>query len=97
MRIGAAPVVGEEGEDGPGQGQDRHDEQDQNVVGRELVRVDVAVDKVGEHAHDGDLFFFGFFYMPPVSQLPMWWCAHAPGAVLFGCEVSQRKKKNSRG
>lgn len=81
MRIGAAPVVGEEGEDGPGQGQDGHDEQDQNVVGRELVRVDVAVDKVGEHAHDGDLYLL---HAPPrQSGCP---CdggvrAHAPGAV----------------
>lgn len=54
MRIGAAPVVGEEGEDGPCEGYHRDDEQNQNVVGRQLVCIDVAIDEIAQHAHDGD-------------------------------------------
>lgn len=52
-RIGAAPVVGEEGEDGPGEGQDRYYEEYQDVVRSQRVGVDVAVDEVAQHADDG--------------------------------------------
>lgn len=53
--VGRGAVVGEEGEDGPGDGEDRDDEEDENGVGREGVGRHVRVDEPGEHAHDGDL------------------------------------------
>lgn len=54
FRICAAPVVQEEGEYGPCQGQYRDNEQDQDVVGGQDIIVDISVDKVGQHAHNGD-------------------------------------------
>lgn len=45
--VGGGAVVAEEGVDGPGQGQHRHDEEHQDVVGRQLVQLHVAVDEVG--------------------------------------------------
>ena len=48
-------AVREDGEQRPREREHRHDEQDQNVVGREQVGLDIAVHEEGEHAHDGDL------------------------------------------
>lgn len=54
LRIVAAPVVEEQGEDSPCQGQHGDDEQNQDVVGSQDIVVDIAIDKVGQHAHRGD-------------------------------------------
>lgn len=54
LRVVAAPVVEEECEYGPCQRYDRDNEQHQDVVGRHHVAVDVAVDEVGQHAHNGN-------------------------------------------
>lgn len=49
-------AVREDGEEGPGQGEDRDDEEEEDVGRRKLVGGDVEVDEVGEHAHYWDLF-----------------------------------------
>ena len=48
-------MVGEEGCDGPGEGEDGDDEEDEDVVGGEGVGAVVDVYEVGEHAHCWDL------------------------------------------
>ncbi len=48
-------VVGEEGADCPGGGEDGHDEEDEDVVGCQGVVASVDVDEVGQHAEGGDL------------------------------------------
>jgi len=53
-------VVGEEGEERPGEAEDRDDEEDEDVVGREHVVVVVALDEVREHAYRGDLYGTGW-------------------------------------
>lgn len=52
--VGGGAMVGEEGEEGPGEGEDRDDEEDQDVGGREEVGVVVDGNEVGEHADCGD-------------------------------------------
>lgn len=47
-------MVEEQREDGPCQGQYGYDEQDQDVIWGQNVIVDIAVDKVCQHAHNGD-------------------------------------------
>lgn len=47
-------VVGEEGEDGPGEGEDGDDEEDEDGGGGESVGVVVFFDEPGEHADGGD-------------------------------------------
>jgi len=51
--VAGAEVV-DGGEDGPGEGYDGDDEEDEDVGGGEEVGVDVLVDEPGQHAHDGD-------------------------------------------
>lgn len=48
-------MVGEECCDGPGGGEDGHDEEDEDVVWCEGVRRGVDVHEEGEHAEGGDL------------------------------------------
>lgn len=48
-------MVGEEREDGPGGGEDRDDEEDEDVVGCQGIVGGVDVDKPGEHAESRDL------------------------------------------
>lgn len=48
-------MVGEEGCNGPGEGEDGDDEEDKDIVGGEGVRAVVDVHEVGEHAHCWDL------------------------------------------
>jgi hypothetical protein len=48
-------VVGEEGADGPDDGEDDDDEEDEDGVGGEGVGGDVEVDEPGEHAYCWDL------------------------------------------
>lgn len=55
QRIGRTSVVREQREDCPGEAENRDDKQDQDVVRGEKVSFDVAVDKVGQHAHRWDL------------------------------------------
>lgn len=47
-------VVAEEGEDGPGEGEDGDDEEDEDRVGRQGVVGDELVDEPGEHSHGGN-------------------------------------------
>lgn len=47
-------MVGEDSEDGPGEGEDGDDEDDEDVVWRQDVFALEAVDEPGEHAHHGD-------------------------------------------
>jgi len=54
-RVGAGPVVAEQGEKGPGEAEDGDDEKNEDVVGRHLVVLEVVVDEPGEHAHARDL------------------------------------------
>jgi hypothetical protein len=53
--VGRGAVVGEEGEDAPGQGEDGGDEEDEDRGRGQGVGGDVLVDKVGQHAHRGNL------------------------------------------
>ena len=55
LRIATASVVAEEGEDRPGKSKHRDDEDDQNVVGRQEIVIDIAVHEPGQHAHGGNL------------------------------------------
>jgi len=50
----ASRVVGDEGGEGPGGGEDGHYEENQDHGGRETVGLVVIVDKPREHADDGD-------------------------------------------
>jgi hypothetical protein len=52
--VSRGAVVAEEGEDGPGKGEDRDDEEEEDRGGREGVDFGVLVDEPGEHAHGGD-------------------------------------------
>lgn len=54
-RVVGGAVVGEEGCNGPGEGEDGDDEEDKDIVGGEGVRAVVDVHEVGEHAHCWDL------------------------------------------
>lgn len=55
LRVGLGAVVAEEGADGPGESEDGDDEEEEDVGGRHDVGFEMQMDKVGEHAHDGDL------------------------------------------
>jgi hypothetical protein len=51
LRVRLAAMVREEREQRPSESEDRHDEEDEDVVGRQHVVVVIALDEVGEHAH----------------------------------------------
>lgn len=53
--VGGRAVVAEEGEDGPGEGEDGDDEEDEDGVGGQEVALDKLVDEPGEHAHCAEL------------------------------------------
>ncbi len=53
--VGGGAMVGEEGEDAPGEGEDGDDEEDEDGVWGELVFVCEAIDEPGEHAHGRNL------------------------------------------
>lgn len=55
LRVGAAAVVAEQGEDGPEHGDHGDDKEDHDVVGRQLVVAHEAVDEVGQYAQRGNL------------------------------------------
>lgn len=55
LGVRRASVVREQREERPGKAEHRNNEQDQDIVRRQKVAFDVAVDEVGQHAHSGDL------------------------------------------
>lgn len=52
--VGGGAVVGEDGEEGPGEGEDGDDEEDEDGGGGEGVGRVVPIDEPGEHADGGD-------------------------------------------
>ncbi|KAI1003359.1 2-(3-amino-3-carboxypropyl)histidine synthase subunit 2 [Podosphaera aphanis] len=55
VRVGGGTVVGDERGDGPGRREYGDDEEAEDVVRRQHVTVGIHIDKVPEHAHDGNL------------------------------------------
>ena len=55
LGVAGGAVVAEERGDGPGEREDRDDEEEEDVGWGHDVGGEVDVDEVGEHAHDGDL------------------------------------------
>lgn len=81
-RIGRRPVVAEEGEDGPREGENRHDEEDENRLRREDVVLVVAVNEPGEHAHGGELKRVSLKYFTPRTSQCM---DFVPGGHVSKC------------
>ena len=76
--IGRRPVVAKQGEDGPCDSKDGHDEEDEDGVGGERIVVHEAVNEPGEHAHDGNLRCLS-------ASRKRCAAAHAPGEFMRQC------------